>query len=118
MYFGRFGVRNDRFGLRDQVRRDKSVFRSYGSIERNAGYEKLAPDREIFRKFSDFFGVPERFLMFSEVSFSPIQSDSLRLALIQSHSIHHTKILLGGRKLLQNLQEIHYSGGHTQEIPK
>ena len=39
----------------------------------NAASEKLAPDREIFRKFSDFFGVPERFFMFSEV-FGPVRT--------------------------------------------
>ena len=39
----------------------------------NAASEKLAPDREIFRIFSDFFGVPERFFMFSEV-FGPVRT--------------------------------------------
>ena len=48
----------------------------WGGVTRsNAGSEKLAPDREIFRIFSDFFGVPERFFGFSEV-FGPVRTRS------------------------------------------
>ena len=47
--------------------------RLVGGDSLNAASEKLAPDREIFRIFSDFFGVPERFFMFSEV-FGPVRT--------------------------------------------
>ena len=51
----------------------------------NAASEKLAPDREIFRIFSDFFGVPERFFMFSEV-FGPVRTHTDLFGPAQMHS--------------------------------